>query len=64
LAAQAVERARDTDDINLRADTLVAFADVAGDETARTDALHQALELYDTKGNVVSAGAVARRLAG
>jgi tetratricopeptide (TPR) repeat protein len=61
-ASDAVALARDTDDVNLRADTLVVLADVALSDEGRTSALREALELYRAKGNDVAAAAVARRL--
>jgi class 3 adenylate cyclase/tetratricopeptide (TPR) repeat protein len=63
-AADAVDLARDTDDLNMRADALVALADVTDDDGAQTAALREALELYDAKGNAVSSDAVRRRLSG
>jgi predicted ATPase/class 3 adenylate cyclase len=61
-ASEAVALARDTDDVNLRADALVVLADVALSDEGRTSALREALELYRAKGNDVAAAAVARRL--
>jgi class 3 adenylate cyclase/tetratricopeptide (TPR) repeat protein len=59
FAREAVAIADGTDDINLRADTLVVLAGVLRiahplDEVA--EAIDDALRLYDAKGNVVSAG--------
>jgi tetratricopeptide (TPR) repeat protein len=59
LARQAVVLLEPTDVINVRADTLVQLAHVlaaAGEESEAARALEQALDLYERKGNVVSAG--------
>jgi tetratricopeptide (TPR) repeat protein len=64
LARAAVELAEGTDDTNMCADSLMDLASVlagVGDSAGRIDALRRARELYERKGNVVSAG-VARRL--
>ncbi len=58
LAREAVEQAGATDYLDFRADTLVALAEVlgeAGQDEASASALDEAWELYDRKGNVVSA---------
>jgi class 3 adenylate cyclase len=53
FAREAVAIAEGTDDVNLRADTLVALAEVRPDEAAVL--IEGALRLYDEKGNIVSA---------
>jgi class 3 adenylate cyclase/tetratricopeptide (TPR) repeat protein len=67
LAREAVEQARTTDYLDFRADTFVALAEVltaAGEDEESASALEQAAELYDRKGNAVSAHNVARLRAG
>ncbi len=67
LARAAVAMAEETDDVNMRADALVDFADVvalAGDTVARDDGLRRAHDLYVAKGNVVSARSTERALEG
>jgi len=61
----AVELARGTDDVNMRADTLMTLAQVleAHDPAAAGAAAREALELYRAKGNIVSASDAERRLA-
>ena len=61
LAREAVELSFETDCVNMQADTLVDLAETLrlldrGGET--TDILEEAIELYERKGNVVSATAV------
>jgi class 3 adenylate cyclase len=66
IGRDAVALAAATDCLNIHADALVALADVqarAGDAPGRRGALERALELYDAKGNVVSAAGVRRSLA-
>jgi len=66
LARDAVERSEATDDLNMRADTLVDLGEVlrtAGDRAGAEAALASALELYETKGNASAAEAARRRLA-
>jgi tetratricopeptide (TPR) repeat protein len=66
LARDAVARADETDDVNMRAETLVAFAEVlsaAGRGADATEALAGARLLFEGKGNVAGADAIARRLA-
>jgi ATP/maltotriose-dependent transcriptional regulator MalT len=66
LARDAVARADETDDVNMRAETLVAFAEVlsaAGSGTDAAEALAGARLLYEGKGNVAGADVIARRLA-
>ncbi|MGZ4109254.1 MAG: adenylate/guanylate cyclase domain-containing protein [Actinomycetota bacterium] len=64
IAAEAVELAARTDDVNMRADALVVLADVGRSNDRGLGALTEALELYRAKGNEVSAAAVEARLAG
>jgi class 3 adenylate cyclase/tetratricopeptide (TPR) repeat protein len=64
LARAAVELAEGTDDTNMCADSLMDLATVLaplGDSAERLDALRRARELYERKGNVVSAGAARRQ---
>ena len=65
LAHEAVMLAKETDSLNLHGDALMALAEVlaAGGRKgeAGTVAMH-ARRLYEEKGNIVSAGAVARRM--
>jgi hypothetical protein len=59
LAAQAVTLASRTDALNLHADALVALAGVqrtTGRGGQVTATLRQAMDLYEAKGNIVSAG--------
>ena len=65
LAREAVARSAATDDLNMRADTLVDLAEVlriAGDAGGAEGAEREALQLYGTKGNAVAAASVRRRL--
>jgi tetratricopeptide (TPR) repeat protein len=67
LARDAVARAAETDDLNMRGDTLVDLGEVlaaAGDRVGAAAALGPARELYLAKGNAVAADATGRRLAG
>jgi class 3 adenylate cyclase/tetratricopeptide (TPR) repeat protein len=66
LAYEAVTLADETDDLNMRADTLLDLGEVLradGRDGDAADAFAQALELYEVKGNVVSAQDARRRLA-
>jgi class 3 adenylate cyclase/tetratricopeptide (TPR) repeat protein len=66
FAREAVSLAEQTDFLNLRADALVALADVLrkrGVADEARQAAREALRLYEEKGNVVSAGRVARLFA-
>jgi predicted ATPase len=66
LALEAVTLAEETDDLNMRADTLVDLAEVlraAGRAGESAEALTRALELYETKGNVVGTRAARGGLA-
>jgi tetratricopeptide (TPR) repeat protein len=66
FARDAVERSEATDDLNMRADTLVELGEVlrtAGDRAGAEAALASALELYEAKGNSSAAEATRRRLA-
>jgi tetratricopeptide (TPR) repeat protein len=66
LAHDAVARADETDDVNMRAETLVAYAEVlsaAGRGADAAEALAGARLLYEGKGNVAGADVIARRLA-
>jgi tetratricopeptide (TPR) repeat protein len=65
VARQAVALLEPTDVINVKADTLVQLARVhaaAGEESEAARALAQALDLYERKGNVVSAERVRQML--
>jgi class 3 adenylate cyclase/tetratricopeptide (TPR) repeat protein len=53
LARQAIALADRTDNTNLRADALVNLSEVL-DSTEASAALRRAIELYDSKGNIVS----------
>jgi class 3 adenylate cyclase/tetratricopeptide (TPR) repeat protein len=58
LAREAVESSAQTDALNLRGDAASTLADVlrlAGREKEAAEATEEAVELYDQKGNVVSA---------
>ena len=64
-SGKAVELSSDSDFLNGRADVLVDLAlvlDAAGDPQGAQTATAQALALYQAKGNVESAGRVARIL--
>jgi predicted ATPase/class 3 adenylate cyclase len=66
LARESVALAEETDDLNMRADTLVDLGEVlrtAGEGPPASDAFARARELYEAKGNVVGAEDVRRRLA-
>ena len=66
LATEAVDLARATSDPRLRADALVDFAEVlelVGDLESSGPPLQEALELYQQKGDVVSARRLRDRLA-
>jgi hypothetical protein len=66
LAREAVELSEETDDLNMRADTLVDLGEVlrtAGVASAAAEAFGRAHELYQTKGNVVGAEDARLRLA-
>jgi DNA-binding SARP family transcriptional activator len=58
LSREAVESARRTDSLNRQADCLLALADIllaADDEANASTATHEAIRLYEAKGNIVSA---------
>ena len=58
FAREAVDAARETDDLNLRADALLDLADVlraAGRGPEALEALEEAAALYEEKGNLVGA---------
>jgi ATP/maltotriose-dependent transcriptional regulator MalT len=60
LAREAASLAAETDDVNMRADTLVDLAEVlraAGQETEALTHVRRALAIYQEKGNDVSAAA-------
>ena len=66
LARDAVSLADETDDLNMRAETHVALAEVlraSGRAAEAAGDLTRALSLYTAKGNVAGAGEAARRLA-
>ncbi|MGH2635810.1 MAG: tetratricopeptide repeat protein, partial [Actinomycetota bacterium] len=65
LAREAVVLAEQTDDLNMRAETLLDLGEVLrtdGREEDAATAFARALELYEAKGNVVGAGDARRRL--
>jgi len=67
LAREATSLAADTDDVNMRADTLLDLAAVlraAGRDAGALPPLRQALDLYKAKGNQVSAARTRALLAG
>ena len=67
LAAEATSLAADTDDVNMRADTLLDLAAVlraAGRDADALPPLRQALDLYEGKGNRVSSARTRALLAG
>jgi DNA-binding SARP family transcriptional activator len=58
LAHKAVEDARRTDSLNRQGDCLLALADIlrmAGDDTNASPITQDAVHLYETKGNLISA---------
>jgi class 3 adenylate cyclase/tetratricopeptide (TPR) repeat protein len=58
VAKEAVERAAETDALNMRGDALLTLSSVlvdAGREEAAATAAAEALELYEQKGNIVAA---------
>jgi DNA-binding SARP family transcriptional activator len=58
LAREAVEGARRTDSLNRQGDCLLALADIfrmAGDVTNASTVTQEAVRLYETKGNLISA---------
>ncbi len=66
LAGEGVELAAQTDALNMHGSALLDLADVlrsAGEETEAAVALRDAQEVFDRKGNVVSARQTAARLA-
>jgi class 3 adenylate cyclase/tetratricopeptide (TPR) repeat protein len=66
LVREAVALADETDDLNMRAETFVALAEVlaaAGREPDAAEALTSARGLYERKANVAGAAEVGRRLA-
>ena len=67
LAEEAASLAADTDDVNMRADTLLDLAAVlraAGRDADALPPLRQALDLYEGKGNRVSSARTRALLAG
>jgi hypothetical protein len=67
LAGEATSLAADTDDVNMRADALLDLAAVlraAGRDADALPPLRQALDLYEAKGNMVSAARTRALLAG
>jgi hypothetical protein len=59
VAREAVTLAEGTDDINMHADALMALAEVlrlANRSSEAAAVIQEALNLYEQKGNVVSAG--------
>ena len=65
-ATEAVELLQRTEQINARADRLTDLAEVlhlAGQPAGAADALHEAVTLYDQKGNLISARGVKAALA-
>ena len=66
LAETAVRLAEQTDDLNMRGDTLIALGEVHGTANESEDAASafaKALERYEAKGNEVAADSTRRRLA-
>jgi len=66
VGRDAVELSEETDDLNMRADTCVSFAEVlaaAGDRAGARLALATSLELYEAKGNVAAAATTRSRAA-
>jgi tetratricopeptide (TPR) repeat protein len=64
LARDAIERSEATDDLNMRADTLVDLGEVldaAGDREGAVAALDSALSLYEDKGNAAAVEVTRRR---
>ena len=64
LARDAIERSEATDDLNMRADTLVDLGEVldaAGDREGAVAALDSALRLYEEKGNAAAVEVTRRR---
>jgi len=65
LATEAVDLAKGTSDVMLRTDALAALAEIheaLGDRESAGPPLREALEIYEAKGNVVSARALRARL--
>ena len=65
VARDAVGRAEETDDLNMRADALLDLGRVlseAGDRDGAVFAVEQALSLYEAKGNSAAVAAARRRL--
>jgi tetratricopeptide (TPR) repeat protein len=65
VARDAVERAEETDDLNMRGDALLDLGRVlseAGDRDGAVFAFEQALNLYESKGNSAAVAAARRRL--
>lgn len=65
IARDAVGRSEETDDLNMRGDTLLDLGEVlsaAGERDGAVSAVEQALELYEVKGNSAGAEAARRRL--
>jgi tetratricopeptide (TPR) repeat protein len=66
LGRDAVALSDETDDLNMRGDTLVDLGEIlsaAGDRDGAAEALGSALGLYEAKGNRAAARATRRRLA-
>jgi tetratricopeptide (TPR) repeat protein len=66
LGRDAVALSDETDDLNMRGDTLVDLGEIlsaAGDRDGAAEALGSALALYEAKGNRAAARATRRRLA-
>jgi class 3 adenylate cyclase/tetratricopeptide (TPR) repeat protein len=59
----AVEFALRTDDLSLQAEAFLDLAEVVEDTSARTEAVNEALDVAERKGNVVLAGRARARLA-
>jgi tetratricopeptide (TPR) repeat protein len=65
VARDAVGRAEETDDLNMRGDTLLDLGRVlseAGERDGAVVAVEQALSLYQAKGNSAAVAAARRRL--
>jgi tetratricopeptide (TPR) repeat protein len=65
VARDAVGRAEETDDLNMRADALLDLGRVlseAGDRDGAVIVVQQALSLYEAKGNSAAVAAALRRL--
>jgi class 3 adenylate cyclase/tetratricopeptide (TPR) repeat protein len=65
IARDAVRRSEETDDLNMRGDTLIDLGEVlfaAGERDGFVSAIEHALELYEAKGNSAAVQAARRRL--